>query len=442
MSKENRRETGTYNLEIDGGRRRFLSSAGIATGGLLASGLSVPGSANAKVSIDYPDETVPAPMRFLGGEYSLAERDLRWEKIRHMMKELGLDCLIIPAGAGDSYVNYAGYVSNAGFMNPGAVILPLREEPTIYGTLPMPSQWISNVGEKGVPLGEAIAYRLNELALGSKNIGVVGTKGKVFGLNEFTDQGLVTYSAWQHVIDKLPKASFVDVTPQLALLMLVRTQEEIKAYERTAAVGENLHRLLLDYVKPGISDRDLRSLVAEHMIRSRATVDVDALEMRQGIVQKGDIINSEYGIHHRGGYTQSTLCMSVGAPDKQTAALAEVAHECMQVGLGRLKPGVKFGEVIERMEKVIIDAGYWHGFPVLHSLGPLVLVGPVAWFPPPAKPDEILGADVVIKEGMIFSFEPGARVGSSAQVKVGGSGVVTATGVRMFNSLGTRMRIV
>ena len=80
MSKENRRETGTYNLEIDGGRRRFLSSAGIATGGLLASGLSVPGSANAKVSIDYPDETVPAPMRFLGGEYSLAERDLRWEQ--------------------------------------------------------------------------------------------------------------------------------------------------------------------------------------------------------------------------------------------------------------------------------------------------------------------------------------------------------------------------
>ncbi len=71
-----------------------------------------------------------------------------------------------------------------------------------------------------------------------------------------------------------------------------------------------------------------------------------------------------------------------------------------------------------------------------------LLVGTVAWFPPPAKPDETLGADVTVKEGTVFSFEPGARIGPHAQVKVGGCGVVTSAGVRMFNSFGTRMRIV
>ena len=94
------------------------------------------------------------------------------------------------------------------------------------------------------------------------------------------------------------------------------------------------------------------------------------------------------------------------------------------------------------MEKVIADAGYWHGFPVLHSVRPVSLVGPVGYGPPPAGYSEILGGDVEIKTGMGISFEPGARIGPQAQVKIGGMSFVEDNGVRMLNTLGTRLQRV
>ena len=300
--------------------------------------------------------------------------------------------------------------------------------------------WATAHGKRGEPLGPAVADLLNEMGYGNRNIGVVGTANNVFGLNEFTAPGLMLYSVWSEVQAGLPNASFVDVTSEFALVNMVKGPEEIAAFEKAAQLGEEFHHMLLDFTRPGITDRDFRARVEEFLIQNGATADVKALEMLPGPVQQGHVINSEYGIEAFGGYAQVTLCMSVGEPNALAQDLHQIAQESFAAGLEVIRPGITFREAFEPMEKVISDADCWHGFPLVHGMRPVVLAGPVGIGQPIGSYADPLGADIVLESGMSISFEPGARRGRRDQVKVGASAFVTEDGTRLLNAIGTTMQ--
>ena len=71
------------------------------------------------------------------------------------------------------------------------------------------------------------------------------------------------------------------------------------------------------------------------------------------------------------------------------------------------------------------------------------MAGPVYNAPPPFQSSKTIGADIEIKPGMAFSFEPGARRGfgpGGGHVKVGATAIVTETGLNVFNEIGLRMQ--
>jgi len=310
--------------------------------------------------------------------YTTAERDRRFNAIRAMMTEQGIDCLVVPSMPGDFTLHYASYITNAPFnYGTGFVILPREGQAVAMGLSPSPDAWASVVGERGEAMGPAIVDLVNELGHGNENIGVVGTQTGVFGLNNFTAQGLMLYSVWGEIQSNLPLANFVDVTSEFAKVNMVKGPEEIAAFEKAAQLGEEFHSMLLGYTRPGITDRDIRARIEDFLIQNGATADVKALEILPGPIQKGHIINSEFGIEAFGGYAQVTLCISVGEPSQQIKDLHEIAQESFAVGLEAIKPGITFREAFEPMEKVIKDAGCWHGFPLVHGMRPVVLAGPV-----------------------------------------------------------------
>lgn len=133
--------------------------------------------------------------------------------------------------------------------------------------------------------------------------------------------------------------------------------------------------------------------------------------------------------------------MVVGTMSVRMEALAEVAHELMDYGAEHLRAGKRFGDLMEEMEQISRRSGYWHRVPHIHGLLPMTLVGPV--FPGENAPgSQTLGADVVVQEGMVFSFEPGAREGRTAEAKVGATAIVTANGLNVINTIGTRVQQV
>jgi len=374
--------------------------------------------------------------------YTLAERDRRWAALRVMMTEQGVDCLVVPNLSGDFTLHYAQYITNKSFSGHGIAILPAEGEAAAFGMSPGPGAWATPYGKRGEPLGPAVADLLNGMGHGNSTIGVVGTENNIFGLNEFTAPGLMLYSVWSEVQAGLPEATFKDVTSEFAKVNMVKGSEEIAAFEKAAQLGEEMHNMLLGFTRPGITDRQFRAQIEEFLIHNGATADVKALEIQPGPVQQGHVINTEYGIEAFGGYAQVTLCMSVGDPSPLSRELHQVAQECFAAGLEVIRPGITFREVFEPMEKVVSDAGYWHGFPVIHGMRPVVLAGPVGIGQPIGSYADPLGADIVLEPGMSISFEPGARMGRMAQVKVGASAFVTDDGVRLLNNVGRTMQVI
>jgi Xaa-Pro aminopeptidase len=58
----------------------------------------------------------------------------------------------------------------------------------------------------------------------------------------------------------------------------------------------------------------------------------------------------------------------------------------------------------------------------------------------PNQYSETIGADVAIKPNMVFSLECGARTDMINEVKIGGTVVVTDSGVKELNTLGNKMQ--
>lgn len=427
------------------GRRDFLSRMALVPGGAAA----MAGLAPMLVSNDAEAQLAPI---MLMSPYRDDIRDYRWGRMREMMKKNDIDVLVVPRNFGDgvNLLQYADYLSNAFFMNPGAVIFPKEGEPAMVGAIPLPTAWIKQMGKKldsagqQMPISEYIVDTINDMGFAKGRVGVVGTKANSEGLNEFMNEGFFNYATMHSIQTGLPDADFEDVTEAFGVTMMVKHPKEIDNIRKSALIGEDMHAMLLDTVEIGkTTDKDMKVAIFEHLIRNNAYADVQAFGGRPGPVKAGTVFTSEYGIVNAGGYSQVTLSIAYGEVSDEIKGQAAAAEASLNAGMAAMKPGVTFGSVIDKMQKIVLDAGYWNGFPQIHGLLPMTCVGEIHSDAPPTKPMKTVGEDVVLEPGMVFSYEAGAKRGKgfmAAEVRVGGTGVVTEDGFEMFNTLGTRLQ--
>lgn len=441
MSKLHRRD-----LLRAGGLIGAGAAMGLVTGCSKAQEASAPPQADDAPAGPPPGARPPAHP--FAPKFSMAERDRRWANARALMESLGIEALVVPHNPLDRALptlGYADYLSEALFMGPGAVLLPLNGEPMIFGAMmlpPMIPKWIENRGSDNDPLGRSIAATLTDQGLGSARIGVLGAQARVTGLNEFTQQGFMLATVWNELEAGLPNGELVDVTGPFGEMMLVKGEEEIAAIETAAAASERFHADLMAFIQPGTVQPQIQHFIANWFMENGASTAVEVLQMPfpPRPVGDGTVINTEYDVFVGGGRVQATLCLAYGEVSDETNAMAQTAEAALGVGLENARPGARFSDVVGAMETVISDAGYWNGFPCIHSLSPIMLVGQTRSAPPPYPADAYWGGDVVLQPGMVLSFEPNARSGPMDQVKVGGTGIITETGVRMLNTLGTSLQ--
>ena len=406
---------------------------------------------------------------------SLKERDRRYANVRAMMKEKGLDCLIVAGLLGRD--EWDAYFSNEG-ADHGFVIFPLKEEPIClpwyHGRIIRNIENLRDGHESWMTkwragaTGATVYAAMQELGITSGNIGVIGLGSH----GTRSVEGFIPYKTWAFIQEHMPQANFTDVTEELGKAILVKSDEEIALARYAAKLGENACRELLNATKVGASEAELFALILYTILRGGGGMREPILVMRSGqksitwskpmwtyqsqkprTMQPGDIVECEiFGIYG-GVETQQQMCIHISPVQPVHKELAECVRRTYETGRKALRPGKTFGEVWAEMEKVVADAGYWHTSPLLHSLTPQVCMGASdvgiekappeyratkgdrTFQPKPAAPD------VVIKPGMLFELEPNACK-DWHRVNFGGSLLVTKDGNEELNSLPTQMRIV
>lgn len=407
-------------------------------------------------------------------QLSLAERDRRWSLARELMKEEGLEGLIIFGSKGREQLDR--YLTND--RSGGIVVFTLKGELVhlAWTVFDLPSHmesslrgeasWVEDmrVGASGV----GIVGVLREKGLANAAIGVIGTQAG--GPGEF--EGWAPYATWKYVLDELPKARFRDVTLPFLERIWPKSSEELALVRRAAEIGEEASREMLRLCKPGVSEAEVYAGVMDVLFRNGANGStssyVTPLILHSGpdnpswgapmwllrpqpprILREGDLVLSEIFPRYGGLEAQIQMCVAIPPVDPVNRELAGVARRAYEVGLKMLRPGNTFGEVVKAMGGPLAEAGAWQLTPLIHSLNPLFWIGltgvGISALPgigrykgvAPEVP-AVRGADMPLKEGMVFAFEPNACKGKQ-RVNVGGTVIVTAQGAEELNHLPTSM---
>jgi len=391
---------------------------------------------------------------------SFKERDRRFALARKMMAEQGVDCLVVAGGGFDE--------PDAWFTNDshgGTVVFPLKGEPAYLVHLAIHGITATEVNRRrGIMpwiedyqawenTAEGLITVFKSRGLESGTIGLVGHRDLVPAINA-----------------KLPKLKFTDAMLSLLVPMaMFKSAEELAMARHSARIGEMACQAMLDTVKPGVGENEVVAAIAHTILLHGAHANLAITQTGTGlaslswgpplwwiqaqpppIIGKSDLVQSEIFPTYAGLQTQQQMSVATGPVLPLVKEMGEVARASYEEGIKFIKPGVTFGALCDVMRKPLDAAGCWNFTPLVHSMDPLILCSPMQTiveelpdlkkyhaekYNPPA-----FARDFVLKPGLILELEPNA-VRDNQRVNLGGTVVVTETGVEELNHLSTRLNI-
>jgi Xaa-Pro aminopeptidase len=404
-----------------------------------------------------------------GPTLSLKERDRRWAGLRHRMRERKLDAIVVGSFQGRERLE--GYLIDD-FLD-SIVILPVEVEPTV---LTFAAARVSRVFEserRGIEPwvrdfrigfgGTRAAEILREKGLPNRRIGLVGFGPTAAGEAE----GLLPVGFYRNLTAALAGVEVVDFTGDLTDFILLKSTEEISLLRFAAEVTEQACLAMIDASRPGTSEAEVLAEIMREIHRWGCDTRYPFLSLQSGpdniswgaprwtlraepprVLQRGDLVQAEIHTLYGGLEAQVQMCVALDPVDDDMRKCEGVARRSYEAGLGAIRPGIAFGEVLRAMELPFAESGCWAKTPLLHT----TTFGPVGFTM--INREQLIGTreealelgvspgnqknEMLLREGMALELEPNACLGMK-RVNIGGIVIVTASGAEELNLIPTRV---
>lgn len=295
--------------------------------------------------------------------FTREEGERRWRRIREMMRERQLDCLLI---GGSTYNYRAGYgdiryVSNAIPNSDDAyIIFPYEGDPVLFVWSILSqyhcekTSWIEvdhcQATQNGHTYPQVLSKRLKELRLDKGRLGVV-------------DQYSWFVYAYERLKELLPAATFVDAGEILRAARRLKSPAELEYVRKAAELADIGWHALRQAVREGATKFELIAEMECAMVKNGAEVGgmnlLDVKEWPDGWgfplggsyrkLKKGDIISSEITPCYGGYYAQLVRPISIGAPSDEFYELFDLHKDIYKKGVEELHPGNVAQEVEDKI---------------------------------------------------------------------------------------------
>jgi Xaa-Pro aminopeptidase len=395
---------------------------------------------------------------------SPAERDRRWARVRHLMRERGLEGLLVAGFR--SREMYETYISDD--YDEGCVIFPLEGDPVVITWAHlrvMRARWSQ---ERGATLwvddyrvatsGAGVAEVLREKHFAASNLGVVGLRSQA----PTEIYGAIPANFWEELTTALPQARWEDISEEFSHLMLVKSDEEMAQVRYAARAAEAACRVIVEVAAPGVGEEVVFAEATREMLRHGIGLRYPMIVMNSGpqtlswgpprwtttaeaprILARGDLMQAELMPLCGNQEVQVQMTVALDPLDDINLKCERVARASYDAGIEALKPVMTFADLLAAMEEPLKSAGCWGYTPLVHSLGPHFLAGRTTVNQEQAKldvrfvgPNGVRARQAVLEPGMVFAFEPNACIGQH-RVNIGGTVIVTATGCEELNHIPT-----
>jgi Xaa-Pro aminopeptidase len=291
----------------------------------------------------------------------------RWKRIRELMHDLEIDCLLI----GGSTYNYRSgygdirYVSNAIPNSDDAyLVFPYDGDPVLYVWSILSqyhcekTSWIEvdhcQSTQNGHTYPQVLSQKIKGLGLEKGRFGIV-------------DQYSWFVYAYERLKERLPLATFVDAGEILRTVRRLKSPAELEYVRKAAELADIGWEALKDAVRPGATKFELIAEMECAMVKNGAEVGgmnlLDVKEWPDGWgfplggsyrkLKKGDIVNSEITPCYGGYYAQLVRPISIGEPPDDFYDLFEVHKDIYKNAVKELHPGNIAQEIEEKIGSAV-----------------------------------------------------------------------------------------
>ena len=196
------------------------------------------------------------------------------------------------------------------------------------------------------------------------NLAVETTRLTVAQFEEFTkwmpDTGICTENYADRAIDAL---------------RMVKSDGEVKLVCEAQAIAESAFDHILEFIKPGVTEREIQLELDYYMLRNGAealsfeTIAVSGVNssMPHGVpsdkkIENGDFITMDYGAVVGGYHSDMTRTVAVGSVSEEQKKIYNTVLEAQLAAMEKMAPGVSCADADKAARDVITDAGYGEFF--------------------------------------------------------------------------------
>ena len=161
------------------------------------------------------------------------------------------------------------------------------------------------------------------------------------------------------------------------IMIIIKSEQEIQLMRESGEVTGYILRELEDFIKPGISTKDINDHV-EHIITSHGMIPtfkgyqgypaavcasineevVHGIPDAKRILQEGDIISVDIGSTHKGYVSDAARTYGVGKISEENQHLIDTAKAGFFAALEFCKPGYRLSDIGHAVQTTVEAEGY------------------------------------------------------------------------------------
>ena len=416
-------------------RRTFLASA-TTLGAGLAVGVREVGAAAIEVPTQPSSDLPPAiralrPMRDGVIPISVGERQGRIERATRLMRDRGIDALMLTGGTSMVYFTGIEWGISERLL---AAFLPVRGRPFLVTPKFEEERAMEQVA-LGPMRGSADVYAWEEhedpYALVARALRDRGLTTATIACEE------TVRFQFSHGIARLAAVTVVDGTPITAGCRMIKDAHEIALMRHASAVTLVAYEAAWKSLREGMTQDEFARLVGQAHQRlgyvGGAGVQVgpySALPHGSAtpqVIREGSILLIDGGCKVEGYSSDISRTFVLGRPTQKMKDLFELERRAQTAALQAARPGVPCEAVDAAARKVIVEAGYGPDYRFFsHRVGHGMGMDGHEW------PYLVRGNTLPLAPGMVFSDEPGIYLPGEFGIRLEDDMAITESGAELF----------
>jgi Xaa-Pro aminopeptidase len=234
-----------------------------------------------------------------------------------------------------------------------------------------------------------------------------------------------------------PNVPYVPAGDLMAELRAMKSPEEIRRMEQSAAITDAVYEECLTALREGITEVELQEVIAAAYTRqgTKPAFAIVCFGSHTAMphhhpsnthLKRGDIVVIDIGCVWEEYFSDMTRTVAYGEPDPEARRVYEIVYAAHRAAFETIKPGVPCEAVDAAARRVITEAGYGEYF--IHRTGHGIGLSEHE------APYIVAGNKQPLREGMCFSDEPGIYLEGRFGVRIENTVTVTADGARYLHA--------